>query len=125
MEFGVLLRLVSVMNLTLLLSHHLIYKGENLIRVILLLKKKPNFDVGFCSDIYTPNSFKHCVMIEITMLYILMSVWITLTFIQAHSCMRNQTLSGLFSQTFHSCVGLFELMVKLFCTSTVQGRELC
>ena len=29
-------------------------------------------------------------MIEITKLYILISVWMTLIFIQGHSCMRNQ-----------------------------------
>ena len=39
-------------------------------------------------------------MVEINKLYILMSVWMTLTFIQGHICMRNQNLWCPFSGRF-------------------------
>ena len=48
---------------------------------IILLEK--NFNVGLYSDIYRQISFEFSVMIKTTKLYILISVWMTLTFIQS------------------------------------------
>ena len=45
---------------------------------------------GLYSDIYSLISFKLGVMIETTELYILISVWMTLTFIQGCTSIRNQ-----------------------------------
>ena len=50
-------------------------------------KKKKSFNVGLHSNIYKPISFKHRTMIETTKLYILTLVYMTLTFIQGHSCL--------------------------------------
>ena len=41
------------------------------------------------NNVYRPISFKLDMMIETTRLYILISVWMILTFIQGHSCMRH------------------------------------
>ena len=79
-----MLRHVSVMNLMLILFRPL-FKGENSTSVILL---KQTFKIGLYSDMYRPISFK-LGMIKTTMLYILISDWMTLTFIQGRSCMRN------------------------------------
>ena len=49
---------------------------------------------------YRAISVKLGVMIETTELYILMSVWMTLTFIQGHSCMRNQNFGVHFLRNF-------------------------
>ena len=48
-----------------------------------------NFNVNLYSDIYGPISFK-LRMIETTKVYIVISVWMTMTFIQGHSWTRNQ-----------------------------------
>ena len=66
---------------------HSIFKGENPTHVILL----HNFNIGLYSDIYRPISFK-LSMIEATKLYIVISVRMTIIFIQSHSFMRNQKL---------------------------------
>ena len=50
---------------------------------MILLK---NFNVGLYADIYRPISFNLSMMIEIPKLYILVQVWMTLTFVQGHSC---------------------------------------
>ena len=42
-----------------------------------------------CSDIYQLISFKPGAIVETTKLFIKIPVWMTLTFIQGHSCMRN------------------------------------
>ena len=75
-------------------------------------------------------------MIETSKLYILISVCMTLTFIQGHICMRNQTLVSIFleiSQWFcmkvsmvPQPVGLLKLILNLFCTFNIniQGKEL-
>ena len=55
-------------------------------------------NIGLYSDIYKPISFKLGVKIETTKLYILISVWITVIFIQDHSCMRNQKLQCVFAR---------------------------
>ena len=79
-----LLRLVGVMNLVLILSHLFSIQG-----------REPYFDgfveeannVGLYPGIYRPISIKLSMMIlEATKFYILISVWMTLTFIQGHSC---------------------------------------
>ena len=107
MALGTLLRLVDLMNLILLwfvfsvptISYsfyrvHLIFKGENPTYV------KQHFYIGFYSGIYRLISFKLGVMIEITKLYIFILVWMTLTFIQGHSYIRNQKLWCPFSHKF-------------------------
>ena len=45
------------------------------------------------------------MVIETTMLYILISVWMTLTFIQGHSCMSSHNLQWVFSQKFYFWFG--------------------
>ena len=57
-------------------------------------------NVGLHSDIYRPISFKLGMMVEITGLYILISVWMTLTFFQGHSRIRNQKPPRTFSRKF-------------------------
>ena len=69
---------------------HLISKGVNRTYVISWKKNPWNFDLY--SDIYGPISFKIAMVIETTMLYISISVWMTLIFIQGNCCMRNQKL---------------------------------
>ena len=56
-----------------------------------------------CSDIYRPLSFKLGMIVESTEPYILMSVWMTLTFIQGHS--------------------LLLLLLDSFCTVSAPGKE--
>ena len=56
---------------------------------------KKNFNIGLHSDIYRVTFFKLSMMIETTKRNILISVWMTLTFltfIEGHSCMRSQKL---------------------------------
>ena len=101
-EFGILLRLVDVMN------HILI-----LYRPFTFQKREPYFydfikkvNVGLYSDNYRSICFKLCVMIEITKLSIFISVWMTLTFIQCHTYIRNQKLWCPFS---HKSINLDEI----------------
>ena len=61
-----------------------------------------HFNVGLFLDIDRPISFKLDFVIETTKLYIFISVWMVLIFIQCHSCMRNQKLMCPFSVKFHS-----------------------
>ena len=100
---------------------------------LILLKR---FSVGLYSYIYRLSFlFKFSMMMGTTKLYILISVWMTLTFIQGHSCTRNQKLWYPFSQKFCSGFGeiqsvittywVVELMLNVFCTSNIQGREHC
>ena len=77
MEFGVLSRLVGVMNLILILSH--LFKGEDLTCMISFSKKKKY--IGLYSDIYWPISCRLCIIVETNELYILISAWMTLIFI--------------------------------------------
>ena len=53
--------------------------------------KKKNFFIDF---------LKLTLMIETTKLYIPISTWMTLTFVQGHSCIRNQKLGCQFSCKF-------------------------
>ena len=106
-----------------------IFKGENAIYTISLEK----FNIGLNSDITNILSVKLGMMIETSKLYILISVWMILMFIQGHSCIWNRKLQcpfyhkskyrfGLNSVYWHN---LLKLMLNVFCTSTIQGRELC
>ena len=93
MEFGILLRLVGVMNVILFnIQERESYFCD------FVIKKPPTFSVDFYSDIYWPISFKLGVLIENTKLCILIPVSKTLTFIQGHSCVRNHKLRCPFSQ---------------------------
>ena len=65
---------------------------------MLFLKK--NVNVGLYSDMKRPISFTLGMMIETTNLYIVISVWMTLTFIQGHICMRNKNISVQFCCKF-------------------------
>ena len=51
-----------------------------------------NLNAGLHSDIHRVISFKLGMMMGTSKLYSLMPVWMTLTFIQGHSCMRNPIL---------------------------------
>ena len=53
-------------------------------------------NIGLYSDIYRPISVKLGIVIETTKLHIVISVWMTLIFIQGYSCMRNKKLLCLF-----------------------------
>ena len=70
-------------------------------------------------------------MIENTKLYILILVWMTLIFIQGHSCMRNQKLQFTVDVDEIQYVAITCWVVEadannlLFCASAIQGRELC
>ena len=55
-------------------------------------KKKNTFNIGLFSDIYRPISIKLSIILETTRHYVLISVWMTLTFIQGHIFMSNQKL---------------------------------
>ena len=74
-------------------------------------------------------------MVETTEIYILIAVWVTLSFMQGYSWMRNQKLVVLiFSQMLQPILikfsmlpqpfGLLKLMLTLFCKIYFQGREL-
>ena len=69
---------------------HSIFKVENPIYVISSKKQKQKtWSFDLYSDIYRLISFKFSMAIETTKLYILILVWMTLTFSQGHSCRRN------------------------------------
>ena len=73
----------------------LIFNGEN--PTYMISQKKSNFNVGLYSDIYRRSSFKLGMIRETTKLYIFISMWMTLTFIQGHRSVRNQKLRCTFS----------------------------
>ena len=94
MEFGIMLRLVGVMNLILIRSGPFsIQRREPYLSDFI---KKTTFSIDLYSDIYRLIS----LIVETTKLYISVSVWMTLTFIQGHSCMRNEKLWHPFSSKF-------------------------
>ena len=134
MKFGLLLRFVHLMNfmLTLFWPFSIQWRVPSLCDFVF----KKHFKIGLYSDIYIPISFKLGMMIRISKLYILVSVWMSLTFIQGHSCMRNQKLVCPFSQKLllliwmkfsllPQPIALLKLMLYLFCTSNIQERVLC
>ena len=88
MEWGLLLRLAGVINHIVVLSCPFNIPGRNCPTDMILFKK--NFNFGLYSHICSQISFKLDMMIKTTKLYILISVWMTLTFIQGHSCIRNK-----------------------------------
>ena len=88
MEFGVLLRLVGVMNLILVSCLFNIQGREP--SMCDFVKKKKKF--GLYSDIYRLISFKFDLMIGTTKRNILISIWMTMTFIQGQDCLINQKL---------------------------------
>ena len=88
MEYDVVLRLVCVMNLKLILCWSFTIQG-----------REPYLNINLNGDIYRPISFKLGVMIEIAKLYILRLVWMTLTFVQCHNCMRNKNNVGVYFLT--------------------------
>ena len=119
-----LLRLVSVANLILILSHPFIIQGRE---PCLCDFVKINFNIGLYSD-------KRGMMIWTTKLYIVISVWMTLAFIQGHNCMRNQkALVSIFSETLQwigmkfsmlpQPVGLLKLMLNSFCTKGKNSAD--
>ena len=142
MGFCILLRLVRVMNLILIfissshfsrVSRLVIFQGIEPYLCDFVRGKEPS-NIGLYSDIYRPVSFKLAIMIGTTKFFMLISVWIKLTFIQGHSCMRNQTLWCPFSQKFRRPFGwnsvcchtnLLKRMLNLICTIDIQRRELC
>ena len=75
---------------------HSIFKGENPAYVISF--KNNNSDVY--TDIYRLISSKLGITLETTKLYSSISVWMILTFIHGHNCMRNQKLWCPFSCIF-------------------------
>ena len=75
MEFGILLRLVGVMNCKLIFMR---YSKE---RTLLMWFCQQDLNSGLNSHIYRPISFKLGLMIETTKLYILI-MWMTLMFFQ-------------------------------------------
>ena len=130
MESGILLRLVGVVNLTLILSHLFNFQG----REPYLCDFFKTLTLS-CIQTFTDISFK-LDMIETTKPYISILVRMALAFIQGHSCLRNQkTPVFIFSEILHSVwmkfsllpqpAGLLKPMLESFCRSTIQGRELC
>ena len=53
-------------------------------------QKNKQKNSGMYSDIFRLISFKLGMIIKTTRVYMLVSVWMTWTFILGHSCMRNQ-----------------------------------
>ena len=94
-EFGELLRHVGVVMHILICLVHLPIKEGNPTYVILFRKF---FNKGLLSDIYWQISFKLGMMIQTTKLSILISVWMTLTFIQDQLCEKSKTLMSIYSQ---------------------------
>ena len=80
MGFGLLLRLVGLMNSYSLYFVHSVFKGDNSAYVVLFKKNKnKNLTSGLYSDIYRPVSVKFGIIIEATKLYVLILVWMILT----------------------------------------------
>ena len=100
---------------------HSIIKGENPTCVISYEK---TFDNGLYSDIYRLVSFKHGLMVKITKFCILISLWMTLTLIQGHSCMRTQTLWCPFSRKIRYWFGWNSLCChNLFAQVIFKGKN--
>ena len=87
MEYGILFRLATVMNLRLILPCPFNVQGRK--PYLYMISFEKNINVRLFSDIYRLISFKLCMMIETTEQYILISVLVALTFIQGHRCLRN------------------------------------
>ena len=89
MEFGILLRLVGVGNLILVLSCPVNIQGRE---PYIYDCVKNNFKRWLVFRHLQTDVFKLGGIIESILLYGFTSVWMTLIFIQGHSCIRNQKL---------------------------------
>ena len=88
----------------------------------------------FCNlNVYRMLSFEQGMMKEATELYILVSVWMTLTFIQDHSLWEMKNFCTYFFHIYlrqFECyfvtgtVGLLKHMLNLFYTINIQERKL-
>ena len=87
MEIIVPWRLTGLMNLILILAGLINIQGKE----SYLCEFLPKTHIGLYLDIYGLIFFFDLgLMIETTKFYILIPVWITLTFNQGHICMRNE-----------------------------------
>ena len=124
MEFVVVVRLVGVMNLVCILPCPFSIQGREPYLHNFLGKR---IVTGLYSDIFRLVSFKVGMILEITTLYILISVLMTLIF-------KSKTLVSIFWQILPSIwmnfsilpqlVDLLKLSVEFLCKSHIQGREL-
>ena len=87
MEFAILLRLAGVVNLTLI---HSKFKGENPTYVILFKKKKKQQQTILTFSYIQTFTDQFLSNLVWWWKPLCSSVWMTLTFIQGHSCMRNR-----------------------------------
>ena len=117
-----LMRHVGMTNLIFILSCLVKVQGRQFY-LFGFLKK---LNIGMYLDIYGLISFKLGLM---RMNYILISVWMILTIIQGHSCMRNQELLHLFAWNRFGwnvvcCHNILKIILNLFCLCSIQGRKL-
>ena len=93
------------MNFIVILSCPFQYSSQRTADVILLKKnfkkrKKKITQTLACVWTFTDWFHSNLLMIEITKVYISIPLWMILTFIQSHSCVRNQKLLFLFPGKF-------------------------
>ena len=91
-----------------------------------------NFDVGLYWHLQT---CKLGMTIKTAQLYMLISVWMTVTFTQSTVTVVWDIKNSIFSEMSRSIwlkfsmllhpVGLLKLMLNLLCTSNIQGIKLC
>ena len=139
MEIGMLFKFVNQMNLILIfISFGFFFKGENCTMWFCPPPPPPNFFFNKLAFIWTFTDWFQ-TWYDNRLLWtmcILISGGMTSTFIQGHSCLRNQKNFALpFFQNFSkSCgwnlvccqsVALLMLILNLFCTVNIQGSELC
>ena len=96
-EFGILLRLVGLFETNTHLYHWMSIQGREPYLCDLF---KRRISVDLCMDIYGGIAFKLGMMIENTYRCISIPVWMTLTFIECHICMRNLNLHAHFCVNF-------------------------
>ena len=82
-----------------------LFQVENCPNIISPPQKNPTSNIGLGSDIDVLFSFKLGMVIDITKLYSLIPVWMTLTFIQGRSWLRKQNLVCSFSRKFFIRLG--------------------
>ena len=92
------LSLVGLVSLKLILSRPISVQGSEPYSCDFV---NNNNNKCWHADIYWLISFKFSMMIGNTKLYILVTVWMALNFIQGHSFMRNQKLLLPISYKFH------------------------
>ena len=115
-EFGILLRLVGVMNLIFIASRQFSIHGRkpNCCNFV-----KNHFNVGSNSDIYRSISFKLGAMVGTTKLNILMPFWMTLITIQGHSFIKIEN----FGVHFLRFISLFDLDEIQYVATTCWSVE--